>query len=226
MDAPPLDAGAFGVTGTVNYYGLDGKGDFDGSAYFELTAFFPDGTTEKVGTTAAFGPSRLMTGHSGDRPMELAIHSAMKPTRWQLELVSDGVGQVAFSNLSIVQFEPPVIAASAGGVRPHSLPWTDQRIIQAAGWGALGASVLLAVVVMLAPGFGMVRGAGPIVMLVIGEALFAWAMFLVGRREAAAHVVPLFAGAVAWVVPVVARWVVVRRVHERELRKMLTIDAG
>jgi hypothetical protein len=87
-------------------------------------------------------------------------------------------------------------------------------------------ALLVAILVMVLPGFGVVRGAGPIAMLVIGEGLFAWGMFLVGRREAVAHVVPLFVEAVAWVVPVVARWVVVRKVHERELRRMLTIDAG
>jgi hypothetical protein len=224
VDAPPVTAGDFGAIGEINYAGPEGKGDFEGSAYFELTASFPDGTQRVVGTTAAFGPCQMITGQSEDRPMALAMHSSMQPTRLRLELVSDGVGQVGFSNISLVQFEPaPVVAGAMAAVLPSMR--TDQRMIRGAGWSAAVASVLLAIVVVLVPRFTLARNAGPIVMLGVGEVLFAWGMFLIGRGEAVAQLEPLFAGAIAWVLPVLARWVVVRRVHERELRRMLTMDA-
>ena len=116
--------------------------------------------------------------------MELALHSQMRPTRVQLQLVSDGIGQIALSNLSVVQFEPSAVTVAAGEVPANSWPWTDQRIIRATGWSAVIACLLLGIVVVLVLRFILARSVGPIVMLVVGEALFAWAMFLIGRREA------------------------------------------
>jgi hypothetical protein len=225
MDAPPISAGDFGVTGTIDYAGLGGQGEFDGSAYFELTAWFPDGTSRIVGTTAPFGPAQMISGHSGDRPMQLVMHSTMQPTRLQLELVSDGIGQVAFQNISFVQFLPPLaVANSVATVSPSA--WNDRRLIRGTGWSSVVAAMLLAIGTISMPQFGVLRSAGPIIMLVVGEVLFAWAMFLLGGREEVRTIAPLFAGAIAWVLPLQAARLAVRRVHERELRKMLTIDAG
>jgi hypothetical protein len=62
-------------------------------------------------------------------------------------------------------------------------------------------------------------------VLLMGESLFAWAMFLLGRGEIASVIAPLFAGSIAWMLPLLARRLVFRRLHEQELRKMFTIDA-
>jgi hypothetical protein len=88
------------------------------------------------------------------------------------------------------------------------------------------AALLLAMGMIAMPQFAALRVAVPIIMFVVGEALFAWAMFLLGEREAAGAAAPLFAGAVAWILPLLARRLAVRRIHERELRKMLTMDAA
>jgi hypothetical protein len=88
------------------------------------------------------------------------------------------------------------------------------------------AALLLLIVAVQMPNFAVVRNGVPAVTLPGGQVLFAWEMFLLGKGGGIADVAPLFAGPIACILPLFARQIVFRRLHQRELRKMLTIDAA
>jgi hypothetical protein len=51
-------------------------------------------------------------------------------------------------------------------------------------------------------------------------------MFLLGRGEFLHDVLPLLVAPLAWLLPAIARGLVFRKIRQKELRRMFTLDAA